>query len=115
MSIRSAVRLLFFLAAGLTGCATVTHRDPGQRVLDAVVVGREFEPASGGARIDSGSFGSWNEGTGSWYLVFEARDGEATARYRLSVNQQQYMRFQEGTDVQITLVGYELRFLRRRS
>ncbi len=114
MRIRSAVRLLFVLAAGLTGCATATNRDPGRRVLDAVVVGREFEPASGGARIDSGSFGRY-EGTGSWYLVFEARDGEATARYRLSVNQQQYMRFQEGTDVQITLVGYELRFLRRRS
>lgn len=114
MRIRSAVRLLFFLAAGLTGCATGTDRDPGQRVLDAVVVGREFEPA-GGARIDSWSSSSWDEGIGSWYLVFEAHDGEATARYRLSVNQQQYMLFQEGTDVQLTLVGYELRALRRRS
>jgi len=114
MKIRSAVRLLIFLAAGLNGCATVAVRDPGQRVLDAVVVEREYEPASG-ARIDSGSFGSWNERMGSWYLVFEARDGEATVRYRLAVNQQQYMQFQQGTDVQITLVGYELRFLRRRS
>ncbi len=112
MRIRSAVRLLFFLAAGLTGCVTARDRDPGQRVLDAVVVGREFEPFRG-ARTDPWSRGGPSEEAGYWYLVFETRDGEATARYRLPVNQQQYMRFQEGADVQITLLGYELRNIRR--
>ncbi len=113
MRVRSAVRLLFFLAAGLTGCVTARDNNPGQRVLDAVVVGREFEAASG-AQTGPWGFDKLHQETGNWYLVFEGRDGEATARYRLSVSQQQYMFFQEGADVQITLVGYELRALRRR-
>lgn len=113
MRIHTAVCLLSFLSAGLTGCATSTDRDPGHRVLDAIVVGRGFE-ASGAARSDPGRFDNSSEDSGNWYLVFEASDGEAQAHYRLHVTRQQYMMFQEGTDVQITLVGYELRALRQR-
>lgn len=113
MKIRSAVCIVLSLAAGLTGCLTTRDREPSERVLDAIVVSREFEPF-GAALTNPWSAGASYERIGNWYLVFEARDGEATARYRLPVSEQQYMMFQEGTDVQITLVGYELRFLRRR-
>jgi len=112
MRILTAVGFLFILTAGLTGCATTTGPVPGQRVLDAVVVAREFEPARG-VRVDPWGAAHGSEGTGSWYLVFEAHDGDATARYRLPVTQQEYMLFQEGTDAQITLVGYDLRSLRK--
>jgi len=113
MRVHRAIALLLILAGGLTGCASTTDRLPGQRTLDAVVIAREHEPAAG-APLDAWGFGKRSEPTGSWYLVFEARDGDATAHYRLPVTQQQYMLFQEGSDVQITLVGYDLRGLRRR-
>ena len=114
MRLCTTVGLIVILAAGLAGCATATNPAPGERVLDAIVIAREYEPATG--RISSWSVGDRDrsEITGSWYLVFEARDGEATAHYRLPVTQHQYMLFQEGADVQITLVGYDLRALRRR-
>lgn len=111
MRIRAVIALLLLLAAGLPGCATT--RDPGLRVLDAVVIGREFEPAGRIVR-DPRAFMSLREEAGSWYLMFEARDGEAMVHYRLSVTQQQYQRFEEGSYVQITMVGYELREVRRR-
>jgi len=113
MSLHTAVRLLSFLSAGLTGCATSNDHDPGHRVLDAIVVERGFE-ASGAPRSDGGRFEGSSEDSGNWYLVFETSDGEAQAHYRLHVTRQQYMMFQEGTDVQITLVGYELRALHLR-
>ena len=113
MKTRTAVGLLFILAAALSGCATAAGPDPGQRVLDAVVVAREYEPATG-PHTDFWGSGNRYDGTGSWYLVFEARDGDAAARYRLPVTREQYMRFQEGADVRITLVGYDLRALHRR-
>ncbi|HSS43977.1 MAG TPA: hypothetical protein VLO07_01455 [Thermoanaerobaculia bacterium] len=114
MNARAAVALLLILTAGVTGCATTRDSSADLRVLDAVVVGREFEPA-GGVAMDPRGMPSWREESGTWYLVFEARDGEATARYRLAVTRQQYMRFSEGADVQITLVGYQLRDVRRRT
>ncbi len=114
MRTRAAVALFLILAAGLTSCATTGERSAGLRMLDAVVVGREFEPV-GSVAMDSQGFSNWREQAGSWYLVFEAHDGEATAHYRLAVTQQQYSRFDVGAYVQITLVGYQLRDVRRRS
>jgi hypothetical protein len=69
-----------------------------------VVVDREHEPPGTG----SADF----RGTGNYYLVFETREGDATARYRFRVTQQQYYRFPEGSRVAITLVDNDLRGIR---
>lgn len=94
------------LIAGALSAACATSKDPslGRRVLEAVVVGREHEEPGEG----SASF----RGTGNYYLVFEAREGEATARYRYLVSRQDYMRYLEGSRVQITLDGHDLRSIR---
>lgn len=76
----------------------------GFRALEAVVVGREYLPP--------GSPGTSISGSGSWYLDFEARDGEATAHYRFPVNRDQYNRFPEGTRVQLILADDRLREIR---
>jgi hypothetical protein len=78
----------------LASCASSSRKaDPalGTRVLACVVVDREH---------DSG--GNYR-GTGNYYLVFEAREGQATSRYRLEVTQRQWQRFHEGDRVKITL------------
>ena len=67
----------------------------GSKVLEGVVVEREREaPGSGGASY---------RGTGDYYLVFEVREGDATARYRYQVTYQQWFRFPEGSHVRVTL------------
>ena len=112
MKTRTAPGFFLILVSGIGGCATTTNNAPGQRVLDAVVIAREYQPA---ARMQTdlwGSIDNRSDPTGSWYLVFEARDGEATAHYRLPVTEHQYMHFQEGASVRLTLVGFELRALR---
>src|SRR5262249_48138302 len=74
-------------------------KDPGlgRRTLDCVVVQREHDSAGSSASSYRGS------GTGSYYMVFETREGQATSRYRLEVTQRQYQRFEEGDRVRITL------------
>jgi hypothetical protein len=92
-------------AALLAGCASGS-KDPflGTKSLEATVVERQYDPpGSGGASF---------AGTGNYYLVFEGREGEATAHYRFRVTQQQYMRFQEGTRVQIVIVDNNLKDIR---
>ena len=42
-------------------------------------------------------------GTGSYFMVFQTREGQANATYRLEVTRQQYQRFQEGDRVRVTL------------
>ncbi|MEP6993643.1 MAG: hypothetical protein ABI968_03900 [Acidobacteriota bacterium] len=67
----------------------------GSKVLEGVVVERDREaPSSGGASF---------RGPGDYYLVFEVREGDATARYRYTVTYQQWFRFPEGSHVRITL------------
>jgi hypothetical protein len=67
----------------------------GTKVLEGVVVEREREaPGTGGASF---------RGTGNYYLVFEVRERNATARYRYLVTYQQWFRFPEGSHVRITL------------
>ncbi|MGH9368335.1 MAG: hypothetical protein ACRD3M_11740 [Thermoanaerobaculia bacterium] len=51
-------------------------------------------------------------GSGSWYLSFEAQDGDKTVHYRFPVTQQQYFRYPEGTRVQIVLADDRLREIR---
>jgi len=91
------------VAAG--GCAS-SPKKPGTgfRSLEATVVGRAFEaPGSGG-----GSYA----GSGTYYLVFETRDGDATATFRFPVTKIQYNRYPEGSRVQIVLADNELRDIR---
>jgi hypothetical protein len=92
-------------AAVLAGCAS-SSKDPfvGTKSMEATVVERQYDPpGSGGASF---------AGTGNYYLVFEGREGDATAHYRFRVTQRQYMRFQEGTHVQIVIVDNNLRDIR---
>lgn len=93
---RTGIAFLVLLALTLAACASGRKNSGlGVRVLDCVVVQREREASGqGGARYD---------GTGNHYLVFETREGEATARYRFQVTRQQWFRFVEGSRVRITL------------
>jgi hypothetical protein len=104
---KGIARALLLLVLGLTACSSASVKDSspqGLRILDAVVLERQYEaPTTGGASLET---------SGSWYMVFEAREGEATARYRFSVTRQQYIRFPEGTRVQIVLSDHSLREIR---
>ena len=89
----SAVVLISCLLAA--SCAT-SKKDAGlgTRTLECVIdeKGQEGPSSASGYR-----------GTGNYYMIFEAREGQATSRYRLEVTRQQWQRFQEGQRVKITL------------
>jgi hypothetical protein len=88
------------------GCAS-SSKDPfvGSKTLDATVVERQYDaPGTGGAGY---------AGIGNYYLLFEAREGNATAHYRFRVTQQQYNRFGEGSHVRLVVVDNNLRDIRR--
>lgn len=91
----------------LPACATSKggSSDEGFRVLEALVTGREYNAPG---TTEGGSF----QGSGTWYLSFEARDGDKTASYRFPVTRQQYYRYQEGTRVRLVLAGDRLREIR---
>jgi hypothetical protein len=97
----SALALAVFPA-----CAS-SKNDPnlGYKSLDATVVERQYHPP--------GSGGASYAGSGNYYLLFEAKEGEATAHYRFRVTHQQYIRFREGTHVQLVIVDNNLRDIRR--
>jgi hypothetical protein len=80
-------------AASSTGAAK-KDSGIGTRTLDCVIEekGQESPSSSSGYRTG-----------GNYYMVFEAREGQATSRYRLEVTRQQWQRFQEGQRVKITL------------
>jgi hypothetical protein len=104
---RRAIAAALAVAAALAaGCAT-SRKDPslGVRSLDAIVVERQYDPP--------GSGGASYAGSGNYYLLFEAKEGEATAHYRFRVSRQQYVRFTEGSHVQIVLVDNNLKEIRR--
>jgi hypothetical protein len=90
----------------IAGCAS-SKRDPnaGYKSLEATVVERQYDPP--------GSGGASYAGSGIYYLLFEAREGDATAHYRFPVTQQQYSRFPEGTHVQLFIENNNLRDIRR--
>ncbi len=90
-------------ACASSGSASKRH-DAAFKSLEATVVDREHEkPGSGGASF---------AGNGNYYLIFEARDGEATARYRFQVTMLQYNRYTEGSHVQIVIGDNQLRDIR---
>ena len=66
----------------------------GTRTLDCVIAEKGTEGPSTASGYRTG---------GNYYMVFEAREGQATSRYRLEVTRQQWQRFQEGQRVRITL------------
>jgi len=92
----SAAVLISCLLA--VSCATSTSKDSGlgTRTLECVIEekGQESPSSASGYRSSTG---------GNYYMVFEAREGQATSRYRLEVTRQQWQRFQEGQRVKITL------------
>jgi hypothetical protein len=92
------------LVLAVAACTSTKDPSRGSRVLDAVVVEREYEAPGNGP--------SGYAGSGNWYLVFEAKEGEATARYRYQVTREQYYRYPEGTRVQIVLLDNLLRDIR---
>lgn len=98
-----AVALLALEACGSAG----SKRDPniGYKTLDATVVERQYDPP--------GTGGAGYAGIGNYYLLFEAREGDATAHYRFRVTQQQYNRFGEGSHVKLVVVDNNLREIRR--
>jgi hypothetical protein len=93
------------MTAVLAGCASGS-KDPfvGTKSLEATVVERQYDPP--------GSGGASYAGTGNYYLVFEGKEGDATAHYRFRVTHQQYLRFPEGSHVQIVVVDNNLRDIR---
>jgi hypothetical protein len=82
-------------SASPTSPAPAKKKDTGIKVLKGLVVERERDaPGDGGSSF---------QGTGSYYLIFEVRDGDATARYRYQVTYQQWFRYPEGSPVRITI------------
>jgi len=83
-------------SASSTGTSTSTRKKDsgaGVKVLDAVVV----ERSQGGPSKSTGYAGN------TYFLVFEAHEGDATARYSYEVTRQQWFRYQEGARVKLTL------------
>ena len=83
----------------LAACSSAAKKDPGLgvRTLDCIVVERQ-QSAPG----SSGTSRSY-AGTGDYKMVFETKEGAATARYTLDVTRTQWFRFPEGSHVRITL------------
>jgi len=90
-------------AAAAAACSSGQQHNPaatpGFKVLDAVVTERRTETGSGGSL--------------SYSLGFEAKDGDATVHLQYPVTRDQYMRYTEGTHVQLVLSGDTLREIRR--
>ena len=92
------------VSAGIAGCASSNDPMLGTKSLEATVVERQYDPP--------GSGGASYAGSGNYYLVFEAKEGEATSHYRFRVTQRQYIRYQEGSHVQLVIVDNNLRDIR---
>ena len=87
------------LASLAAACASSGTKDPGLgvRTLDCRVV--ERQQAGPGSSGTSRSYA----GTGDYTMVFETKEGGATARYTFQVTRTQWFRFPEGSHVRITL------------
>ena len=81
-------------STGSAAPATKKDAGVGTRTLDCVIEEKGTENPSTASGYRTG---------GNYYMVFEAREGQATSRYRLEVTRQQWQRFQEGQRVKITL------------
>lgn len=101
---RAALAAAVLAVTGMAGCASTNDPSLGVKSLEATVVERRYDPP--------GTEGASYAGSGNYYLVFEAQEGDATARYTYRVTQQQYIRFTEGRQVQLILVDNNLREIR---
>lgn len=100
MTTTTRIASVLFAVLLAAACASTPKRsDPGlgTRVLECMVESHEHDSSG------SGTSSYRNSGTGLYYIVFEAREGQATSRYRLEVTRQQYQRYQDGDRVKITL------------
>ncbi len=95
---------LFLACASSSGSPQASTPGKGFRVLDAVVVGRTYDPP--------GAPGTSFAGSGNWFLEFEAKDGPATGHYRFPVTRSQYNRYQEGDRVQLVMADDRLNDIR---
>ena len=79
--------------------AACASKDPGLgiRTIECTVV--EKQQAAPGSSGTSRAYAT----TGDYYMVFEAKEGDATARYTFEVSRSQWFRFPEGSHVRITL------------
>ncbi|MEO8433072.1 MAG: hypothetical protein ABI592_16335 [Acidobacteriota bacterium] len=84
-------------AAG-SGSGSSAKKDRGFKTLEATVVDRERNTSYTGTAI--------------YYLVFEAKEGDATARYRFEVSAGQWNRLVEGSHVQLSIADNRLRDVR---
>src|SRR5215813_9063230 len=102
--------LIGTIAATLAACASSpkannpSQAGKGARVIQAVVVERQYEPPTSG--------GSSYRSNGTYSLAFEAKDGEATVRYHFPVTRSQYTRYVEGTHVELVMSDDDLRDIR---
>ena len=96
--IPSPIRLLAAVSVLAAACASGSKdKGLGVRTLDCTVVERQQSgPGSSGT-------GRSYSGTGDYYMVFQTKEGDATARYTFQVNRTQWFRFPEGSRVRITL------------
>jgi hypothetical protein len=101
---RNVAAVLVAAALLVPACASSKNPSRGFKSLEATVVEREREaPGTGSASF---------AGNGNYYLIFEARDGEATVRYRFQVTLAQYSRYVEGSRVQLLVADDRLREIR---
>lgn len=108
MNVGSWLRLAgVAVSIALVAACASSKRDPnlGYKSLEATVVDRQYDPP--------GTGGASYAGSGNYYLLFEAREGDTTSHYRFQVNQLQYNRYTEGTHVQLFLENNNLRDIRR--
>ena len=88
-------------SAGKPDKGAKVDKGGGFRVLEAVVVERSIEVGYAG--------------TQSFYLGFEAKDGEATAHMKYPVTREQYYRYTEGTHVRLYMADDRLREIKSAS
>src|SRR5262245_23664818 len=98
-NILTAAILVVSVIAAACASSSKSPKDSGLgiRTIECTVVERQQKgPGSSGT---SRSYSS----TGEYYIVFEAKEGDATARYTFEVNRTQWFRYPEGSHVRITL------------
>ena len=100
-----AVSVNGFVASCASSPKTPPSSHEGSKLLPATVTDRRYE-APGSAQ--GGSYA----GSGSYFLSFEAREGDRTVHYEFPVTRQQYFRYPEGTEVQLLLLDDRLRDIR---
>ncbi|HEY7112259.1 MAG TPA: hypothetical protein VIA45_04950 [Thermoanaerobaculia bacterium] len=101
LSALAVVALSLFASACASSGKGPTAHDSGSKTLHATVTERQYDPGTAGYRT-----------SGTYYLSFEAEDGDKTVHYRFPVSQQQYGRYPEGTRVTLILLDEQLRDIR---